>query len=51
MKTNVIAFPVKAKKSRKNSKKDIPHNVIEFPNVMTLTRLVRMSQQIREANK
>ena len=43
MKTNVIAFPAKVNKSRKNSKKDIPSNVIPFPQIMTLTRKVRMS--------
>ncbi len=43
MKNNVIAFPMKAKKSRKNSKKDIPDNVIKFPQIMTLTRRIRMS--------
>lgn len=42
MKNNVIAFPMKAKKSRRNSKKDIPNNVVEFPQVMTLTRKIRM---------
>lgn len=51
MKTNVIAFPVKAKKSKRNGKRDIPDNVIKFPEVMTLTRRIRMTPQTARGDK
>ena len=45
----VTQLPVKYRASKKRGKKNIPDNVLEFPDIITLTRKVRMSKQIREA--
>lgn len=47
----VTQLPVKYRASKKRGKKNIPDNVLQFPDVMTLTRKVRISQQIREARQ
>lgn len=43
MKSNILEMPVKFRASKRRSKKNIPDNVIRFPEVMTLTRRIRMN--------